>query len=255
MIIIGAGRVGGALAARARDAGQPCTLIDRTRGWEAIPRDSGPIFVAVRNDDLDPVLERIDPQHHSRLVFTQNGMLRSWLATRDLHEATRGLLFFAVPSRGAALQPGGSSPFVGPHAAAVTQWLNAVQVPALVAEETAFATTELEKLIWNCAFGLLCEHGDTTVGGVVRDQAPTLGALVDELVTLGQPAFGLTLDPPQRQRLLERLCAYSMSIPTYRGAVKEWRWRNGWFVERAADSAPGLHEQLLRQADRFPTAE
>ena len=55
----------------------------------------------------------------------------------------------------------------------------------------------------------------------------------------------LALEP-----LMQRLCAYSLSIADYRGAVKEWAWRNGWFVEVAA--ARGVttptHARLLAQA-------
>jgi hypothetical protein len=28
--------------------------------------------------------------------------------------------------------------------------------------------------------------------------------------------------------------AYSRTIPSWRGAVKEWPWRNGWFVAEAS---------------------
>jgi len=250
MIIIGAGRVGGALAARASKAGIEHVLVDRTSGLDAIESSQGPIFVAVRNDDLDPVLERVPEAAHPRLVFTQNGMLRPWLEERGLAGNTRGLLFFAVPSRGAPLEPGGDSPFVGPQARAVTGWLTSIDVPASEVEPEAFAVTELEKLLWNCCFGLLCEHADAPVGVVVEEQGELFGALADELIQLGMPAFDLSLDDASRTAMKERLCAYSRSIPEYRGAVKEWPWRNGWFVEAA--TTPGLHERLLEQAGHLP---
>ena len=114
MDIIGAGRVGGALAARADKAGLPHQLIDRENGWEALDGPAGtPILVCVRNDDLDEVLRKTPKPRHTDLVFVQNGMLRPYLEANNLAGATRGLLFFAVASRGAELVPGGNSPFVG----------------------------------------------------------------------------------------------------------------------------------------------
>lgn len=250
MIIIGAGRVGGALAERAASAGVEHMLVSRSRGWESIESSDAPIFVAVRNDDLDAVLQRVPEAAHERLVFTQNGMLRPWLAQRGLTGNTRGLLFFAVPSRGAPLEPGGQSPFVGPHAQAVVSWLSSVDVPAAVVDAQAFAVTELEKLLWNCCFGLLCEHTGEPVGAVVEEHGPLLTQLAEELMHWGMPAFGLSLETAARAAMVERLRAYSRSIPDYRGAVKEWPWRNGWFVEVARE--PGLHEDLLKQTGHLP---
>ncbi len=245
MIIIGAGRVGGALAARAAEAGIEHTLVDRTEGWDAIEASDAPIFVAVRNDDLASVVAKIPESAHARLVFTQNGMLRPWLDHHGLASATRGLLFFAVPSRGAPLDPGGNSPFVGPQATTVTEWLARIQVPASVVDGEAFAVTELEKLLWNCCFGLLCEHTGKSVGAIVEEHDDTFSQLADELILWGMPAFDLSLDAAARDAMKERLRAYSRSIADYRGAVKEWPWRNGWFVQIARE--PGLHEQLLEQ--------
>ena len=250
MIIIGAGRVGGALAERASKAGLAHTLVSRSEGWHAIPSTDTPIFVAVRNDDLDAVLERVPASAHGRLVLTQNGMLRPWLAQRGLAGNTRGLLFFAVSSRGAPLEPGGDSPFVGPLAEPVVDWLSSIDVPASAVEPRAFAVTELEKLLWNCCFGLLCELTKRPVGGVVEHHGDLLGELADELLHWGMPAFDLDLDPEARAALKERLSAYSRSIPDYVGSVKEWPWRNGWFVDVAR--VPGLHEELLERTGHLP---
>ncbi len=250
MIIIGAGRVGGAIVQRAAEAELEHTLVSRTEGWDAIERTDAPIFIAVRNDDLAAVLDKVPTSAHARLVFTQNGMLRPWLAQRGLTGCTRGLLFFAVPSRGAPLSPGGDSPFVGPHAQAVADWMRSIEVPASTPDPTAFAITELEKLLWNCCFGLLCEHAGASVGTVVAEHDALLTQLADELLYLGMPAFDLALSEDARDALKERLRAYSRSIPDYRGAVKEWPWRNGWFVQVARE--PGLHEELLAKTGHLP---
>ncbi len=250
MIIVGAGRVGGALARRAENKGVSCELVTRTDGWGSIARTSAPIFVAVRNDDLDGVLEKIAPEHHPRLVFTQNGMLRPWLERMALADASRGLLFFAVATRDAPLIPGSDSLFTGPMADAVVAWLQALDVPARSVASDDFAEVELEKLLWNCTMGLMCELTGEPVGGVVEHHAKLLRQLVHELLDVGMPAFGLSLDAEARQALEARLTAYSRSIPDYQAAVKEWPWRNGFFVEAA--SASGLHHELLAKTGHLP---
>lgn len=252
VIVIGAGRIGTALAGRQDGQGQKrFVLVDRQRGWEQIDAGGkGPIVLAVRNDDLNAVLERVPSSRHGDLVFVQNGMLRPWLADRGLSGATRGLLFMAVPSVGAAIEPGGESPFWGPHADAMVEAFTAVGLPAKVVDGRAFAEIELEKLIWNCAFGLFCQALDCDVGTVVEQHRPRLKLLVAELLAVGGPALGVKLE---LEPLVERLCEYSRSIPRYRGAVKEWPWRNGWFVStaRARKVRTPTHDMLLLAIGKF----
>lgn len=252
LIVIGAGRIGTALADRSqKSTREPFVLVDRQRGWDQIdPERSGPILLAVRNDDLAAVLERVPEQRRADLVFVQNGMLRPWLEERRLATNTRGLLFMAVPSVGAAIEPGGESPFWGPHAAAMVEEFAALDLPAKVVDERTFTEIELEKLIWNCAFGLFCQVLDCDVGAVVEQHRSRLRLLVSEMLAVGGPALGVTLelDP-----LMERLCEYSRSIPSYRGAVKDWAWRNGWFVTTARKQKKRMptHDMLLLAVGKF----
>lgn len=229
----------------------PCTLVDRAHGWEALQRLAGePVVLTVRNDDLDAVLERIPEHRREDLVFVQNGMIRDWLAERELQDATRGLLFFAVPVRGAPIEIGPANPFWGPHAARMVGWFSQVGLPAEVLDTPEFAIAELEKLLWNSCFGLLCERFDADVGTVVREHADTLRDLVLELLSISEPAFGLSLQTQDREAMLERMRRYAQRIPDNRAAVKEWQWRNGWFVNR---SEPPLHRQLLEATDHWPS--
>lgn len=245
MVIIGAGRVGMALHSRAAERGVACGLIRRSEGWEQLEQGAGgPVLVATRNDDLDGVVERVPVHRRQDLVFVQNGMLRPWLQERALSRATRGLLFFAVPHRGAPIEPGPASPFTGSLAVEVVRWLGALGLPAEAVDWPRFGALELEKLIWNCAFGLLCERFDRTVGEVCAEQDALLRALVAELRAVGRAA--MSVDLPQ-EWLVDRLVSYSRSIPDYQGSVKEWRWRNGWFLRAAEEhglSTP-VHRQLL----------
>jgi ketopantoate reductase len=231
--------VGGALARRHRerlaDRHGPITLLGRADGRDALARPAGaPIIVTVRNDDLEGVLASVPRSRQRDLVLIQNGMLRPWIAAHGLSVVTRGLLFFAVPRRGAEPDAGGESPFVGTHAELVASWLPALGLPARAASESSFVEVEIEKLIWNCVFGLLCERYDESVGVIVERRADELAAVVPELNAVARAALGLaTADEADTQALLARLCQYSRTIGSYRGAVKEWPWRNGWFVSAA----------------------
>lgn len=239
--------MGGALAAAARQRGIPCHLASRDAGWEAIESGSGPILVATRNDDLPGIVQRVPARRHDHLVFVQNGMLRPWLASAGLSDATRGLLFFAVAARGAPIQPGPPSPFTGPVAEQVVAFLRAIDVPAELVSPAAFTDLEHEKLLWNTSFGLLCQALQVPVGDVVRHHRDLLVDLVRELDGVARRALdiGVELDT-----LVEKLCAYSLTIPDYQGAVKEWRWRNGWYVDVAAQYELPLpvHTRLCEQA-------
>ncbi len=252
LAIIGAGRVGSALAQRSEAAGTPAHLLTRDSGWDRLdPTAGSPILVATRNDDLDAVVSRVPAARHRDLVFVQNGMLRPWLEARGLAGATRGLLFFAVPRRGDPVEPGGTSPFHGPHAAEVAQWLGKLGLEASALSASGFAALELEKLIWNAAFGLLCERFSADVGTVVTEHRQALEELTAEMLRVGGPSLGveLALAP-----LVDRLAAYSLTIPRYRGAVKEWRWRNGWFVDqaRAREISTPRHDEWLAATGHLP---
>lgn len=254
MIVLGSGRVGGALAARARARDIEVAVIDRTTGWELLDGAPGtPILVCTRNDDLAPVVQRVPDHRRGDLVFIQNGMIRPFLADARLGEVTRGLLFFAVPTRGAPVEPGGKSPFTGPHARTLVHWLHQLELPSHEVDWARFSAYELEKLLWNCVFGLLCEVHRKPVGALVDDpdHRRDIELLTDALRVVGRASLGVDLP---NEWLVDRLCAYSASIPDYRGAVKEWAWRNGWFQAEArrlgVDHA--LHDHLLEAAGRDP---
>ena len=90
---------------------------------------------------------------------------------------------------------------------------------------------------------------DAPVDRVVAAHGDALAQLFGELVAVGRAALGvdLALEP-----LLSRLSAYSLSIAGYRGSLKEWPWRNGWFVEsarRLGVSTPA-HQMLLQAVGR-----
>ena len=246
--VVGAGRIGGALAVRAVAKHRPMRLLGRDDDWQVLQETSHePILVCTRNDDLPVVVARVPAQRRGDLVFVQNGMLRPWLAAQDLQNATRGLLFFAVQARGAPMDLGPPSPFCGPHAHAVVTELQALDVPAEEVDKQHFAALELEKLLWNCMFGLLCQAHACLVGEVLTRYPQEVAELTAELLPVGETALDVQLDAAT---VLRQLLDYSAAIAQNRAAVKEWPWRNGWFVEEAArqNRAMPLHARLCQMA-------
>lgn len=246
MFVVGAGRVGGALRERAAEVGVPVTLVDRTSGWEALGAGSGPILLAVRNDDLGAVVERTPPARRSDLVFLQNGAIRHVLREHGVTGATRGLLYFMVATRGGPLVPGRTSWLSGPHAAAVVDFFTALAVPAEEVDWARFSYHELEKLVWLAAHGPLCESTVATVGEVATEHRGELHALVAELWAVGSRAWGV--EAPV-DHVVQQLVDYSRSIADYRASVKEWEYRNGWFQVQASRLGMAMprHDGLMEQ--------
>jgi ketopantoate reductase len=229
-------------------------MITRTKNWHFLQQPPGrPILVAVRNEHLADVMVRVPPHRHEDLVFIQNGMLRPFLQRFGVPHATRGLLYFAVQKRGDVPKPGGKSPFSGPRAANVVAWMQSCKIPAEEVSPDGFAKLELEKLSWNCAFGLMCQVHEVTVGEVATKHGRELGDLIREFGAVGRAALKVKVSDKD---LLRRQVAYARSISAYRGSVKDWEWRNGWFVKQALATGieTPVHFRLLEQIGWTPSA-
>ena len=164
MIIIGTGRIGGMLIERAASRDVPVSVVTRESGWSAIVERMNPIFVTVRTTDLPTVMARIPATRIPDVILCQNGMLTPWLHEQNWSQVTRGVLYMAVPKRGAPVQLADPSPFSGPQAKAVVDWFSALDLPVTESTSDRFQQIEVEKLLWNCVFGLLC-HVSQKVSG------------------------------------------------------------------------------------------
>ena len=255
MIVVGAGRVGQALQGLAASVGRSMTLVGRTEGWDALEGPAGvPVLVAVRNDDLPEVIGRTPPARREDLVFVQNGAFRELLAEQGVADTTRALLYFMVRTRGGPLVPGLTNWCSGRHGEVVAAFFRALGLDAKNVDWARFSYYELEKLLWLACHGLLCERHDATVGTVAADHRPELAALCAELLPVGEAAWGV--EAPI-EYVVDRLAAYSATIPEYRASVKEWRYRNGWLRTTAASHgvATPLHEALLHHTGHLPRDE
>lgn len=230
--VIGAGRIGLALASMG-----PSVLLRRGEPVRGTP---GPVVVCARNDDLDEVLRLVPLERRADLCFVQNGLLGPWFQERGLVGATRALLYFAVPSRGAQVEDGGGTVVCGPWAEALAARLSRGGVSAQVVSAARLEAEAVEKLVWSCVFGLLAEVYKRPVGQLIVEREAEVQGLTEELLAVAEEA-GL---PRPEGDVAARLIAYSARIPGYQGGLKELPWRNGWFLARRVTP---LHGALMAQ--------
>ena len=217
--IVGSGRIGTALS-------QMCDATVIGRG-EPISSQDGPIYVCTRNDDLEAVVGATLPQRRQDLVFLQNGMLQSWLEQHNLQDNTQALIYFAVQKVGDKPVDGGGSVVCGHWGEEFAKMLQSAGIECTVVDSQTYQRQMVEKLLWNCIFGLLSQRHATSVGQVVDRCREEVDALVNELAPLAERELEIQLEPGVSQRL----CDYSKSVSDYQGAVKELPWRNGWFLD------------------------
>ena len=243
--IVGAGRIGQTFAKIAENKEIEVHLL--RRGDQDL-LTTGPIVICTRNNDLQGVLEWIPLERQADLVFIQNGMLQTWFADQSLQQVTQALLYIAVSKVGDEPVDGLRSVVTGCQSEAFVWLMKELGLQCTAVKRSQFLLEMLEKLLWNCVFGLLCQVHNVTVGEVVAQYRLQVESLSLELLQVACTEMKLDLPfKDERYALVERLCDYSNSIPDYKGAVKEWKWRNGWFWDRQQDSK-SVHATLLLQA-------
>ena len=232
--IVGAGRIGTLFSTL--KAVEPLIEVALLKRGEVELLPSGPIVICTRNDDLDGVLSWVPEDRYADLIFIQNGMLQSWFDERHLSTVTQGLLYIAVSKVGDVPVDGHRSVVTGPQSDVFVWLMTRLGLQCKAVEQSVFFVEMLEKLLWNCVFGLLCDVFDIPVGQIVEEHHSAVSRLTVELLDVAIPELGLDYSQVNNEALLERLCTYSMSIPLYKGALKEWSWRNGWFWSRQNDT-------------------
>ena len=119
------------------------------------------------NDDLQSVLEWIPPERKSDLVFIQNGMLQTWFAEQSLDSVTQALLYIAVSKVGDEPVDGLRSVVSGPQSESFVWLMQDLGLHCKAISKSQYLFEMLEKLLWNCVFGLLVRC-DVTVGIIVE---------------------------------------------------------------------------------------
>ncbi|KAK1422421.1 hypothetical protein QVD17_25526 [Tagetes erecta] len=227
-IIVGGGRIGKAL----QEMGDGDDFLVK-RG-ESVPMDfPGPILVCTRNDDLDAVLRSTPQSRWTDLVFFQNGMLEPWFESKGLSDASQVLAYMAVSKVGEPpvdgitdVNPEGLTAAFGKWGSSVATRLHAAGLSCKVLEKETFQQQMLEKLIWISAFMLVgARHPGATVGVVEKDYRFEVISLIGELASAAAAEKGIAFDVGIEDRLL----AYARAVSHFPTAVKEFKWRNGWF--------------------------
>ncbi|CAI0420981.1 unnamed protein product [Linum tenue] len=184
---------------------------------DPVPADfEGPILVCTRNDDLEAVLEATPKSRWSDLVFFQNGMLEPWLESKGLGDsAGQVLAYFAVAKLGESPTDGKTDTNPEGLTAAYGKWAPAVA----------------ERLL---AGGLSCK----------------VSSLIKELASAAAAEKNIVFD----ENIEERLCAYARAVAHFPTAVKEFKWRNGWFYSISEKAIAGgkpdpcpLHTAWLKE--------
>ncbi|KAJ6346867.1 hypothetical protein OIU76_003532 [Salix suchowensis] len=233
-VIVGGGRVGRAL----QEMGSGQDLLVK-RG-DPVPLDfEGPILVCTRNDDLDAVLEVTPKSRWSDLVFVQNGMLEPWFQSKGLGDADQVLAYFAVSKLGEPPIDGKTDTNPEGLTAAYGKWACAVAARLHAGGLSCKHSCLLELVI----------HG-ATVGVVEKEFRSEVSSLIAELASAAAAEKGIVFE----EAIEERLCAYSRAVAHFPTAVKEFKWRNGWFyslsdkavAEGKPDPCP-LHTAWLKE--------
>lgn len=233
--VIGNGRVGGYIASlsEARVYKRNDPLVDF---------NEGPIVVATRNDDLVSIIPKIPKERINDLVFIQNGMYLTELKSLGVTDPTLILIYFAIQSKGDTPVDGGGTLATGKHSDYFVNLFSKPGIKIKQVENLIFYRSMFEKLLWNCVFGLLCRIHKKNVGTIVLESKDEITTLCNELVCVIEDTQGVTLDTG----VVDRLCEYSLTIADYQGDVKEFKWRNGWFLDQK--STP-FHLDLLDKAN------
>lgn len=244
MIVIGAGRIGKAFKLLDPNV----ILISRDENWEYVQeKQKGPILLAVRNDDIEGVLNKVHSDNLDKIVFLQNGMLSPWLSQKGLGSNSRGILYFAVATKGDKPVCGTEqSIFSGDLAEEIVDWLNGIKIPAKKVSNQELKSVEMEKLIWNSAFGVLCDAYGVSVGNVLEKHFDCFKKVVHELYVIAQNYQDLI---SSEEGLIQNLILYTKTVANYQAATKEWDWRLGWFVSQAQKSNLTMsHIESLRKS-------
>lgn len=173
-------------------------------------------------------------------------------------DSTKVLVYMAVAKLGEKptdgitdLNPEGLTAATGKWAEQVAARLKGAGLTCNVLNEDDFRASMFEKHMWICAFMLLGVHHGGTVGDVASKHSADLERMVAEMMSVLVEERGVSFKPGVPERLL----AYAKTVAHFPTALKEFDWRNKFFLDltraRAAagkDDLTPMHTELLMQA-------
>lgn len=225
--IVGAGRIGSFLVKHGRN-----DLIIK-RG-ESIPADApGPVYLCTRNDDLEDIIKNCPEEKKEDLVFMQNGFLERFLRQYGLDENTRCNIYMAIPKIGGkpidgitSTDPEGLTSVCGKWEGAFAERMERARMTCKIVKERDFRRGQLEKLIWISCFNLVgAVHGGITMGEVAKMHVNEVTEMSVEMAQMVR----FTLTVGMLPNIEDRLLAYARRVKDFPTAMKEFKWRNGFF--------------------------
>jgi len=250
--IVGMGEVGRRLAGALGRADWRVRPVRRDEGWDEaqLADEPGLRIVAVREEALVAVLERLAAIPREKLVLVQNGFLEP--VHGDLGSVTRGLIYFT--SKGDFFLSLCPSPFYGPAARPLAAALSDGGLETEPIDGSgAFLRAMVVKGFWNCVVGLPLAVHRIDLATYLADRGLEVEALAQETALAAGAQYEVTLDPEDAMRKLHETTG---GLGHVRGGAKALAWRNGavaWFGRRHGLPTP-VTDRLLRAAGYDPSS-
>lgn len=190
------------------------------RGERVEPFSEGTVLVAVREDDLPPLIEPLRP-FASRCAFVQNGLVDDVLA--PLGVVTRGLIWFMA--KGEIFHEFAASVFHGPRAEDCVAWLGEAGVAARTEpDEGRFRHEVARKLAWNNVVGFPPFARGIPLGVYLTAHRDEARSVIDETLRVCSARWGTPVDT---DATFELVCHTTKPLAGLRGGDKALAWRNG----------------------------
>lgn len=270
-VIVGGGRMGNCL----KDMGKGEDVII-TRGGQiplVLPEVGAefPVYVCVREDDVEEVIRSCPKEKVDDLVFVQEGNMELLLKKYGLcgNDNTQAILNFNVVQKGSRpqncrveMEPdsfgqpkyAGETVVCGKWGDALKARLERSSIPCEKLYYRDWRRHMFEKVIFDSVFNLVgLLHQEQTIGEVGKYYFGEVEDMIYEINGALRGAFALTL----LYGVEERLLAYSqgMNMEYKKSEVSNFKWRNGFIYSMAEmarkvgfDDPTPMHTEYLEYA-------
>lgn len=240
VVIIGVGEMGGVFARGFLRLGYPVYPVTRNMDMDQCAKDIPDpemVLLAVAENDLHPVLEKIPAAWRNRLALLQNELLPHDWQQYDLDNPTVISVWFEK-KKGQDAKVIIPSPVYGPKSQLITDALNAIDIPCnlladedqllfeLVVKNVYILTTNISGLETGGTVGELWEHHRKVADAVSREVIEIQQALTgrefdaDKLIAAMVKAFEGDLEhkcmgrsaPSRLQRALDQAKKFGVSV-------------------------------------------
>ncbi|MDB4974269.1 MAG: hypothetical protein JWN48_2610 [Myxococcaceae bacterium] len=196
LVVYGLGQLGQLYGAAALRAGMRVTPITRHSDPEAILQTVGrdvPILVAVSEDALDAVLERLGPDRGHAAILLQNELFPSRWQRHGMQPTV--LVAWLLKKPDAALTVIRPTPVFGAHAELLLELHRALAIPAVeLHEERALHQALVEKYAFILTINTLGLLRDRTMGMWLQEDPRLVHAVALEAAQLGALLCGQRVD-------------------------------------------------------------